>query len=97
MRILLTAIRLSGAERLGPPTSSLLSKKSKIKLDIDLKVWSNVVEGRGLTPLRFPVNIKNFCVVALIALAFANAARGINPCGFDTAPAPEVADNLTTL
>ena len=41
--------------------------------------------------------LRNCFVAVLVALAFANAARTINPCGFDAAPAPEVAANLTVV
>ncbi len=41
--------------------------------------------------------LRNCFVAVLVALAFANAARGINPGDGPEFPAPEVAANLTEL
>ena len=61
----------------------------KITLDIAPKVWSNVyVVG------RFPL-LRNLFVAALVALAFANAARTINPCAQGDVGQPDVVAALT--
>ena len=52
----------------------------------------------GVVPFALEVPmLKNFLVAAVLALAFANAARTIYPCGYAAVGETEVAANLTEI